>query len=79
MKEMYTDKDMPILAKDYSLSIRNVFDATRLMKEKAYSSETEEYAKEREEELKDISFRVTKDINNMLDKRYQIRNMLDSV
>lgn len=69
IKEIYTDKDMPILVRDYFLSAKNAFDIISLMKERAYSRETEKYAKEREEELKDISFRITKEINEMLGKR----------
>jgi len=49
---MYTDENMPILARDYFLSIRNAFDTIKLMKEKAYSSETNGYAEEREEDVK---------------------------
>ncbi|MBI2046954.1 hypothetical protein HYT26_02220 [Candidatus Pacearchaeota archaeon] len=79
IKEMYTDENMLILVRDYSLSIRNAFDTARLMNEKAYSKETETYAKEREEDLKDISFRVSKKINEMLDKRKrETRSMPDS-
>ena len=78
MKEIYTDENMPTLARDYFLSIRNAFDATRLMKEKAYSRETKEYTKERENDLQEISFRVVREINNILDKK-EIRSILDSI
>lgn len=74
IKEVYTDEDMPVLARDYFLSIRNAFDIISLMKERAYSSETEGYARERKEELKDISFKVNKEINEMLGKR-EIRSI----
>ena len=74
----HSDLRLCELTSNYFLLLKEAVDIIDLMNKKAYSKETKEYAQERENYLQEAGFMVTREINDILDKR-ETRSILDSI
>ena len=68
-KGKYSNSHLNEITSNYFLLLKEAVDIIDLMNKKAYSKETEKYAKERENNLQDVCFSVVGKINDILDKR----------